>query len=157
MQQQYRIDHRIVSEQEAKDEGVYSIYWLDANGHTQRIDMHDGEQLYKVIYTHQTPPFDSIIQQHRNQHPGVDFECWSPPESKADGQQFHAALFDGRGRPLSKALRLEDDQGRLQWEIEYNNDGQFITHTRYQYAGDRLTKVQELDIDGNQISEMELQ
>ncbi len=157
MQQQYRIDHRIVSEQEAKQEGVYSIYWLDDNGHTQHIHMLDGDQLYKIIYCHQQPPFDTLIQQHRNQHPGVDCECWSTPEHAAQGPQFRATLYDGRGRPLGKALRQEDNEGRLLWEIEYTRDDQFITHTRYHYTGDRLTKVQELDIDGNQISEMELQ
>lgn len=157
MQQQYRIDHRIVSEQEAKDDGVYNLYWLDDSGQTQRIDMLDGDQLYKVIYTYQQLPFDAVIQQHRNQHPGVDCECWSTPEPSDDGQQFNATLYDGSGRPFGKALRHEDAQGRLQWEIEYTATDQFITHTRYQYNGDQLISVQELDIDGNQISEMELQ
>lgn len=157
MSKQYRVDHRTVSETEAKAEGVYSIHWLNDAGDTDTIHMMDGDHLYKIIYTHQAPPYTDLIQQHRNQHPGVDCECWTAPEHHPGSREFTATLFDGRGRPLGKALRHEDEQGRLQWEIEYNNDNQFITHTRYQYDGDQLIKVQELDIDGNQLSEMELQ
>jgi hypothetical protein len=153
----FKIDNRTVTEDEAVESGIYSIYLLSDDDLIDRIEMVNKGDIFKVAYPDRERPFDDALENHFKTYPKVDLEIWEKKELEENNIfRYRAYLYDSEGTEILVKDCFLDSEGLLVKEKELDDDLEISCEFEYLYENGKLSKIFEFDSDGKKVSEQDL-
>jgi hypothetical protein len=133
---------------------VTKTYYL-ADGKIGKVCFFRREKgLYKVSYRELLPPYDDILRQHFEKHPGVVCEFFTPREPAQEGITISKTRVYEAPASLCRQFELYfDATGRLIKQIEIGLHGQWLSDERPIYGKDGYEiGMESYDISGKFIN-----